>query len=249
MKNANHNLLGFLTRPFAVTVMLALTILFTVPTISRADDIVFTNFGAGKSYNTAVGNTVGNAFDGNNYAQGDTFTPLLSESFTSLTIALSCLSACPDKFDVSLAASAVGAPGAVLTNFIVNGASLGAFGANNAPLDLNANAVLRPMLTAGTQYWITVSSDLNDSVAWNLNSADDVAAHAISLNGGSTWFSPSGLTPGAFEVQGVNAVKAVPEPSSLTLVLYSMMAVIGALTWRRRKANAIHKELCCARHP
>lgn len=240
MKNENHDSLrsiAFVTRPFAVKVMLGvLTLLFMVPTVSRADNILFTNFGVAHSYNTGVGNTVGNAFDGNNYAEGDTFTPSFSESFTSLTIALSCLSVCPDNFDVSLTGSAGGAPGAVLTNFIVNPASLGAFGANNAPLALNA--VLSPMLTAGTQYWITVDSDLNDSIAWNLNSTGDVAAHAISLDGGLTWFSPSGQTPGAFEVHGVTAV---PEPASLPLVVTSMIAVIGVLTWRRRKVNSAHR--------
>jgi hypothetical protein len=236
MKNESHNSLGsiaFLTRSFAVTVMLGVwTLLFMVPTVSRADGILFTNFGAADSYNTAVGNTVGNAFDGKNYAEGDTFTPSLSESLSSLTIALSCLSGCPDNFDVSLTGSAGGAPGVVLKNFIVNAASLGVFGANNAPLVLNA--VSGPMLTAGTQYWITVSSDLNDSIAWNLNSTGDVAANAISSGGGLTWFSPSGQTPGAFQVDGVATV--VPEPASLLLVATSMVAM-GALTWGRRKAS------------
>jgi hypothetical protein len=235
MKNANCYSLGFLTHPFALTVMLALAILFTVPTVSRADGILFTNFGAGNSYNTAVGNIVGNAFDGNSHAQGDSFTPSLSEFFTSLTIALSCFSVCPDNFDVSLTQSIGGAPGAVLKSFIVNAASLGVFGTNNPPLVLNA--VQGPMLTAGSQYWITVDSDLNDSIAWNLNSTGDVSATAISLDGGLTWFSPSGQTPGAFEVDGVG-VTVVPEPTSLLLVAPAMIALFGA-GWGRRKATRI----------
>jgi hypothetical protein len=235
MKNADYYSLSFLTHPFALTVMLTLTILFTVPTVSRADGILFTNFGAGNSYNTAVGNTVGNAFDGNNHAQGDSFTPSLSESFTSLTIALSCFSVCPDNFDVSLTQSVGGVPGAVLKNFIVNAASLGVFGTNNPPLILNA--VQGPMLIAGSQYWITVDSDLNDSIAWNLNSTGDVSATAISLDGGLTWFSPSGQTPGAFEVDGVG-VTVVPEPTSLLLVAPAMIALFSA-GWGRRKATRI----------
>jgi hypothetical protein len=216
-----------------------LTLLFMFSCVSRADDILFNNFGPAQSYNTGIGNPVGNAFDGNNYAAGDTFTPLLTESFSSLTIALSCFSVCPDNFDVSLTRSAGGAPGAVLTSFLVPGASLSAFGANHTPLVLNAT--VNPMLIAGTQYWITVSSDLNDSIAWNLNSSGDLAPHALSLDGGLTWFSPSGQTPGAFEVQGREGVKTIPEPDSLTLVLTSMMAVIGPVTWRRRKENAIRE--------
>jgi hypothetical protein len=235
MKNENRNSLGplsFLTCPFAVTVVLGVsTLLFMVPTACWADGIVFTNFGAAHSYNTGVGNTVGNAFDGNNYAEGDTFTPSLSESFTSITIALSCLSICLDNFDVSLTQSAGGAPGAVLKNFIVNAASLGVFGTNNPPLVLNT--AQGPVLAAGSQYWITVDSDLNDSIAWNLNSTGDVSATAISLDGGLTWFSPSGQTPGAFEVDGVG-VTVVPEPTSLLLVAPAMIALFGAWCGRRK---------------
>jgi hypothetical protein len=228
MKNPNHHALrptSPLSRSFTVVVMVsAIIILFVRPAISRADG--FTNFGPGSSYNTTVGNPVGNAFDGNNYAEGDTFTPLVSESFSSLRIALSCASVCTDNFDVSLTRSTSGAPGAVLENFVVSAASLGVLGANNVPLVLNA--VNGPMLAAGTQYWITVSSDLNNSIAWNLNSSGDMSAEAISLNGGLSWLSPSGLTPGAFEVQGVGVV-GVPEPACITLLLTGIIAVIGVL--------------------
>jgi hypothetical protein len=54
---------------------------------SRAD-VLFSNFGAGLSYNTAVGNSVGNAFDGNNYAEGDTFTLGETATLSSITVAL-----------------------------------------------------------------------------------------------------------------------------------------------------------------
>ena len=242
MKNQNHYALrsiSFLRCTSTVVVTLITFIIsFVRPTVSRADDIIFTNFGPAYSYNTAVGNPVGNVFDGNNYAEGVTFTPSVSESFRSLIIALSCASVCKDNFDVSLAGSANGAPGAVLENFIVGDTSLGALGANNAPLVLNA--VHGPMLIGGMSYWITVSSDLNDSIAWNLNSTGDTSAEAISLDGGLTWFSPSGLTPGAFEVHGVHGVVGVPEPASLTLLLTPMIAVIGVLTWHRRKTKLIH---------
>jgi len=244
MKNPSHHALrsiAFPRRPFTVAVMLdAFIFLFLIPTVSRADGILFTNLGPTHSYNTAVGNPVGNAFDGNNYAEGTTFTPSVSEPFSSLIIALSCASVCTDNFDVSLTRSTSGSPGAILENFVVSAASLGALGANNAPLGLNV--AHGPMLTAGTQYWIAVSSDLNDSIAWNLNSAGDMSAEAISLDGGLTWFSPSGLTPGAFEVHGVHGVVGVPEPASLTFLLTSMIAVIGVLTWHRRKTNLIQRQ-------
>jgi hypothetical protein len=236
MKNENRNSLGsiaFLTSHAVTVVLSVLTLSLMVPTVSRADSVVFTNFGEAHSYNTGAGNTVGNAFDGNNYAEGGTFTPSLSESFTSLTIALSCLSTCLDNLDVSLTKSAGGVPGAVLENFNVNAASLGVFGTNNAPVILNA--VRGPMLTTGTQYWITVESDLNNSIAWNLNSIGDVGATAISLDGGLTWFAPSGQTPGVFEVDGVTVV---PEPTSLLLAVPSIIVLFG-VWWVRCKATQI----------
>jgi hypothetical protein len=220
-----------------------LIVLLLLATASRADDVLFSNFGNSNSYDVLLGNAVGNAFDGNNYGEADTFTPSVTETFASLTIALSCLSVCPDSFSVSLDGSVDGAPGAVLTSFVVNSASLGPLGANNAPLVLNTS--VGPILTADTQYWITVSSDLSDSIAWNLNSTGDTAAEAISSDGGATWFSPSGQTPGAFEVQGVQTVTEVPEPSSLLLAMTAIPLVI-LLARRGRKANSTYS-LCASR--
>ena len=198
------------------------TLFFAAPAVSRADVILFTNFGAGFSYNTSGGNFVGNAFDGNNYAEGDTFTPTTSDDFTSLDIALSCAFACPDNLTVSLDANNAGVPGAKLESFTVAGTSLGALGVNNAPVVLNS--VGPPvLLTAGTQYWVTVSSDLNDSIAWNWNSTGDTSSEAISPDGGTTWFAPSGLTPGAYQVNGVPPVTTVPEPGALWLLATALL--------------------------
>jgi hypothetical protein len=202
-----------------LTTMGVWTLLFAAPAVSRADVVLFTNFGAGFSYNTGAGNFVGNAFDGsgNNYAEGDTFTPTTSANFSTLDIALSCFLACPDNLTVSLDKNNAGVPGAVLESFTVAGPSLGAFGANNPPVALTA--VGPPiLLTAGTPYWVTVSADLNDSITWNWNSTGDTSSQAISTDGGTTWFAPSGLTPGAYQVNGTPVTTVVPEPGALVLL-------------------------------
>jgi hypothetical protein len=72
-----------------------------------------------------------------------------------------------------------------------------------------------------TQYWVTVSSGISDSIAWNLTSTGDLSDEAISSDGGATWFSPSGLTPGAVQVNGATA--PVPEPSSLGLLATGLL--------------------------
>ncbi len=76
-------------------------------------------------------------------------------------------------------------------------------------------SVAHPTLTAGTQYWITVSSSVNFAIAWNDNSTGDASDQAISSDGGASWFSPSGMTPSAYEVDGATSV---PEPSTTILL-------------------------------
>jgi hypothetical protein len=196
---------------------------FTVPALSPAASVIYSNFGAGSSYNTSQGNPVGNAFDGNDYAEGDTFVLSGDAIFDSLRISLSCFGSCTDPFFVTLSRDAGNQPGTALETFTVPAGALGTLGANNPPLVLSS--VATPALSVGTRYWITVRADLNDSIDWNLNSTGDSAAEAISADGGSSWFSPSGNTPGAFEVGGI-----IPEPGSMGLVVGSGLLLLGLVT-------------------
>jgi hypothetical protein len=137
-------------------------------------------------------------------------------------VALSCFFACPGDFTISLHADAGDLPGATLENFNVSGGALGTFGDNNPPVKVTS--VFMPVLTAGARYWVTVSSSDADSIEWNLNSTGDKSDEAISTDGAATWFSPSGLTPGAFEVDGT------PEPTSLLL----LGTLLSGLALRKR---------------
>src|SRR5579862_8596228 len=73
------------------------------PTVAPAS-VIFTNFGAGRSYDITGGNPIGNAFDGNNYAEGESFTPAANANFASVSVALSCNIGCPvaANFAISL---------------------------------------------------------------------------------------------------------------------------------------------------
>ena len=206
--------------------------LILVPAISPAASVpvsVFSNFGAASSYNTSQGNPVGNAFDGSTYAEGDTFTLSGNAIFSSLQIALSCFVACPDPFTVALTRDAGNQPGTAIETFTLAGSALGTLGANNPPLVVTS--VLMPTLIYHTQYWITVSSDVNDSIDWNLNSTGDSATEALSVDGGMSWFSPSGNTPGAFQINGIT-----PEPASTGLILSAGLLV--AFFVRRQNSKA-----------
>lgn len=215
-------------RHFTASVVLGFCITLLLPGVALAS-VIYSNFGVGQSYNTAVGNFVGNDLVGDNLAEGDTFTPTSTATFGSLDIALSCVVSCPDPFTVALTRDGGDQPGAVIESFTVAGASLGALGVNNPPIVLDS--VVLPLLMAGTQYWVTALSDLNNSIAWSLNSTDDTSDQAISSDGGASWFSPSGLTPGAYEV---DSLAAAPEPGTLALLGSSLF---GLAALRRRRGT------------
>jgi hypothetical protein len=186
------------------------TLVIALPGAAWADPI-FTNFGAGSSYDITTGSPVGNGLDstGFTYAQGDTFVSSTTANLGSIAIALSYLSVPTDPITVALMQDAGDQPGDVLESFSVDPGSLSALGTNNSPVVLTS--LLNPLLTAGTRYWITVSSPVTNSIAWNLNKIGDTAEEALSSDGGATWFSPSGLTAGAFEVDSQDQ-PPVPKP-------------------------------------
>jgi PEP-CTERM motif len=217
-----------MTHRFALSIILGASILvFAAPSVAQAGAL-FTNFGPALSYDISSGNPVGNAFDGKDYAQANSFLPSFSGSLQSLRIALSCAFGCPDAVGVSLTADNADQPGLVLESFVVAGGALGPIGINNPPLFLLS--VLHPSLNVGTRYWVAVGAGLTDTVAWNLNTTGDVSDQAISSDNGATWFSPSGNTPGALEVD------AVPEPGSYGLVGGGVL--LSLLLQRRRSRQS-----------
>ena len=206
--------------------LFCLTYLLATPIISSASTVVvFSNFGSGFSSDTNNGNVIGLG----GFAQADTFKPDFTAAFESLEISLSCAFTCPDNFTVSLTASSSGRPGTVIESFIYPGVGLGALGDTNTPLSFTS--VLHPMLIARAQYWIEVQapSGSADAIAWNWNPTGDPSPEALSSNSGSSWFVPSGQTPGAYQVDAT-----IPEPGSISLLL----AGGALLACLRKKARA-----------
>ena len=199
---------------YSIPVLFAASLLWSS---AAQASIIFSNLGPSGTYDTANSLIVGNDFVGDNLAEGDTFQASSNAIFGDFQVALSCISACPDPFTVALTQdSGSDSPGTVIESFTDSGLLLGTAG-NNNPL-LAFDSVLHPTLTAGTSYWITVSSDLNDSIAFSENITGDTSDEAISTDGGAPYFSPSGLTPGAYQVDSAAQTAVTPEPDSFLLL-------------------------------
>jgi hypothetical protein len=226
----------FMPQRFALSFVLGVSLLgLAAPSVAEAGT-VFTNFGPALSYDINSGNPVGNAFDGNQYAEANTFSSSFTGSLDSLLLALSCAFSCPDAITVSLTADNGDQPGAILESFSVNGTGLGPIGVYNAPILLNS--MLHPVLSVGVQYWVAVSAPLTDNVSWNLNTTGDASDQAMSTDGGATWFSPSGNTPGALEVDASATTVGAPEPGSAALLVGGGL-LLALIRQRRRKPTLI----------
>lgn len=220
-------------RLHSLRITLGFALLFAISSAAQAIPL-FSNFGAGYSYQTGAGLLVGDGnLDGSaNYAQASTFTTNATANLGTIVLALSDFGfGQTDTISISLRDSGSNLPGSnVLETFTIAANTLGVLGNNNLPLVLNS--VLNPLLTVGTQYWLTISTSLTNIIVWNFSDTDfaNYNVESQSLDGGMTWDLPFGNTRGVFEINA--AVVQVPEPATLALLLSGAFGVVG---FRRRR--------------
>ncbi len=210
-------------RPCAA--MLVLALLFAAPQAARAG-FVYENFGAGNSYDTTTGYTIGNFGPGANYVYAAAFTTSAGPlALSSISVALGEADGSTGGLvNISLASDIGGSPGAVLET--LQAAVPGDYFSGGSVVTVNSAS--NPILQANTQYWVEVSAvSSSQYFGWFFNNQGARGPVGTSLDGGAT-YSVGPDTDGAFSVEA-NAAP-VPEPSSIVLLCSGLG---GALVWRR----------------
>lgn len=192
----------------------------------------FSDFGANQSYDTGNGQFLGDDGAGNNDAQAAEFTAATSGGLADIQLALSAFGGQSDSIVVTLDNNNGGQPGGILESFSFSAATLGNFGDNNQLVVLNS--VLNPTLTAGSSYWITISTDVANSLVWNNNNIGSFpdTAELQSVDGGASWLTAFGNTLPAFQLDPIFV--PAPEPGIFPLMAMGYFSLsIGA----RRKRS------------
>lgn len=203
-------------------------VVFLVPLASFGSVIAGNLGGAPPGYNDTLGNTVGDDFlgVGDNLGEGVSFVPTSGGTVSTVKVALSCFESglCPDNFTVALDRNNGGLPGTAIETYTVSGSSLGNTGSPNPVVVLTSTT--NPVLAAGTEYWLTITTDTNNSGVWNFNQTGDASPTAVSLDGGMTWASAANIfpTPGGYEIDSAGTT-VTPEPASIALVLGSALLI------------------------
>jgi len=168
--------------------------------IPEGTTIVYSNFGAGDSYNCCTGWTEGGTFSYLPVIQAMAFTPAKATYILKqLDVALVYDEIGTDGMTVELRGDNYGAPGKVIDSWYMPG--LPVFGTtSNGVQTIPVNKTI--VLVQNRQYWLVPVANSNEAAAWPWNTMSASGNGAISRDGGETWselvYSPNG----AFDVLG-----------------------------------------------
>jgi hypothetical protein len=184
--------------------------------------IIFNDFGTSNNYQSNFGWTVSGADSSvKQFIQANEFTAALSGSVTEVDLGISISSGTGNG---TLSLWTVGKRGLPATQL----GPFWSFTAHQAFGNCCAVEVIHtpdaPHLSAGTSYFIILKSDAITVDEWNLNSTGAVGIDLFSRDDMRSWTSNGTTTLGAFRV-----ITAVPEPSTLVLLVACILPIVGAL--------------------
>jgi len=208
------------------TVLFGICLVLLFASESRADTVVFSNFGPGMTFDTNRGVSV-QGINAGGQIPAYAFTPSGTFTFNSAQLAMGLVHG-PNILQVLLMTSSGGFPGNVIESITLTNA-VAPFGSNGIVV---ANSALHPVLTFGTQYWLVAfPSDPNIAMGWNFTFNDFLTPGAFTddhVNLAGPW-DPTGGPAAAFQING----DPVPEPTTM-LLLGSGLTALGAAVRKRR---------------
>jgi hypothetical protein len=201
------------------------------PMLMRAD-VVFSNYnGAG----SAIGSHFVCGASSCNNTIAEEFTPSLNFTMTDAQVLVAQnVNGNDQTFDVYLSSNGGTAPGAVIEQI---GFGLSPSTATYPGSLITANSIGTPItLLAGTPYWLVLKPHLaNSQIVW-VGSGSQSVPSATSLDGGNTWPFAGGSGALEFVIDGTPVAAAVPEPSSLVLLLAGIVTLLYGIRERHAKA-------------